>query len=72
MYTPEYRYMGYTFRPTNTTTDVYVLNRSRCYTKKTIPLYEIVGVKDCGRRPFLTSIAQCKEYIREECNKKCL
>jgi hypothetical protein len=71
MYTPEYRYMGYTFRPTNTMTEVYVLDRTRNYTKKTTPLYEIDGMKERGCRPFLTTIAQCKEYIREECNKKC-
>lgn len=61
----EYSYMGYKFRPTSTMTEVYVLDRCRCYTAKIVPLYEIDGLKDRGQRPFLTTIAACKNYIRE-------
>lgn len=69
---PEYTYHGFVFRPTTTMTEVNVLNRSRCYTKKLVPLYEIDGLKECGKHPFLTTIAECKEYIRicEEGNCK--
>ena len=67
--TREYTYMGHKFRPTKTMTTVYVLNRARCYVEKSVPLYEIDGMKDCGTRPFLTTVAQCKEYNREEIGK---
>lgn len=60
----EYKYHGFVFRPTTTMTEVYVLNRSRCYTTKLVPLYEIDGLKECGKHPLLTTIAECKEYIR--------
>ncbi len=59
-----YKYHGFVFRPTTTMTEVYVLNRSRCYTKKLVPLYEIDGLKERGKYPLLTTIAECKEYIR--------
>lgn len=62
----EYSYMGYKFRATNTMTTVYVLDRFRCYVERTVPLYEIDGLKERGQRPFLTTIAACKNYIREE------
>ena len=61
----EYKFMGYTFRATSTTTTVRVLNRFHSYTEKIVPLYEIDGLKERGKRPFLTSIEQCKDYIRE-------
>lgn len=47
-----YRYKGYSFRATTIVlADTYQ------------PLYEIDGLKEVGKRPFLTSIAECKEYI---------
>jgi len=61
---PEYTYHGFVFRPTTTMTELNVLNRSRYYTKKLVPLYEIDGLKECGKHPLLTTIAECKEYIR--------
>lgn len=49
----EYKYRGYTFRITST----ILANTGR-------NLYEIDGLKERGKRPFLTTIEQCKEYIR--------
>ncbi len=49
----EYKYRGYTFRVTSTIHG----NTGR-------NLYEIDGLKERGKRPFLTTIEQCKEYIR--------
>jgi hypothetical protein len=53
-------------------TEVNVLNRSRCYTTKIVPLYEIDGLKECGKHPLLTTIAECKEYIRNYEEEKAL
>ena len=50
-----YRYMGYNFRATST----IHANTGR-------NLYEIDDLKERGKRPFLTTIADCKEYIRQE------
>lgn len=49
----EYKYRGYTFRVTSTIHG----NTGR-------NLYEIDGLKERGKRPFLTTIEQCKDYIR--------
>ena len=49
-----YRYMCYDFNATNITH----ANTGR-------PLYEINGMKPAGTRPFLTSIAETKVFIRE-------
>lgn len=63
----EYKYKGYTFYQTSVTTTVrrdMPFRRYRSY--ETIEfLYEINGLKECGKRPFLTSITACKEYINE-------
>lgn len=48
----EYKYRGYTFRVTSTIHG----NTGR-------NLYEIDGLKYRDVRPFLTTIAECKEYI---------
>lgn len=48
-------YNGYAIQLTN-----YVKNAKEPF----VYLYEIVGLKDAGRRPFLTTIEQCMEYIR--------
>lgn len=50
----EYKYYGYTFRITS----IVHANSGRC-------LYEIDGLKPVGKRPFLTTIEQCREYIRQ-------
>ena len=50
----EYKYMGYTFRATST----IHANSGR-------NLYEIDDLKERGQRPFLTTIALCKDYIRQ-------
>lgn len=49
----EYKYMGYTFRQTDIT-----------HGETGRFLYEIDGLKSAGKRPFLTSIEQVKQYIR--------
>lgn len=51
----EYKYLGYTFRATST----IHANTGR-------NLYEIDDLKERGKRPFLTTIEECKEYIRQE------
>lgn len=53
----DYRYKGYTFRATNTMTSGRG-NSFKC-------LYEIDGLKPRGKRPFLTTIDQCKDYIND-------
>lgn len=50
----EYKYLGYTFRATNT-----IHANSGRY------LYEIDDLKERGERPFLTTIDGCQEYIRQ-------
>ena len=51
----EYKCRGYTFRATST----IHANTGR-------NLYEIDDLKERGKRPFLTTIEECKEYIRQE------
>lgn len=60
----EYKYHGYTFRQTNTTTETTV-KRGQQYRQEIRYLYEIDELKPRGVRPFLTSIEQCKDYIKE-------
>lgn len=55
----EYNYMGYAFRRTAT-----VHANSGRY------LYEIDDLKERGKRPFLTTIEQCREYIRQHVEVK--
>lgn len=54
----KYSYKGYTFRRTTT---VHA-NTGRY-------LYEIDDLKECGRRPFLTTIRECKAYIEMEAKR---
>lgn len=62
----EYKYNGYTFRLTDTYTENLVYhNWSRSHVKRLAQVYEIDGLKERCTRPFLTSIKQCKEYIRQ-------
>lgn len=65
----EYRYKGYTFRATNTMTEVLRETpgyHGRRHYRVLRPLYEIIGLKECGKSPRLTSIAECKAYIDME------
>ena len=50
----EYRFLRYTFR----ITDNVCLNNNR-------NLYEIDDLKDAGTRPFLTSISDVKDFIKD-------
>ena len=52
--TREYKYMGYTFRQTGIT-----------HGETGRFLYEIDDLKSAGNRPFLTSIEQVRQYIRD-------
>ena len=52
-----YRFMGYDFRATES----IHANTGR-------PLYEIDDLKPAGTRPFLTSIKDVREFIREAVN----
>lgn len=61
----EYRYKGYTFRATSTMTTIYVSDGHGGHNSRIVPLYEIDDLKERGKRPFLTSINQCKEYIND-------
>jgi hypothetical protein len=62
-------YKGCTISRTNTTTTVRrrIGNSLRTY-EAYVPLYEVEGTvtKPHGRRPFLTSIMEAKEYISDE------
>ena len=61
----EYKYHGFTIRRTTTTTTTRVKNARGYYSERLAYLYEIDGLKEAGRRPFLTSAEQCREYIRD-------
>jgi len=56
-----YTYKGYTFYATDTTTD-------KPGTAEPVPVYEVEGLKGACSRPFLTTIAECKEFI-DECTQ---
>ena len=58
----QYKYRGYTFYATDSTTETRV-SRFGISRKEIRPLYQIDGLKDAGVRPFLTSLQQCKDYI---------
>ena len=68
------KYKKHTITKTNTTTDIFrrtPFGRVGHY-KDVAYLYEIDGpivTKDRGRRPFLTSISQCKEFINDGIEK---
>ena len=47
-----YKYRGFEFYKTN----IVHVNSGKY-------LYEIIGLKDAGKRPFLITIKDCKEYI---------
>jgi hypothetical protein len=62
----DYKHKGYTFRKTTTTTTVYrKYFGSPFSTQATANLYEIVDLKERGKRPFLTSVKGCRDYIDE-------
>ena len=61
----EYKYKGYTFWKVHTTTEVILKAPNGNPYTAIRNLYEIDGLKEAGKRPFLTSVAQCKEYINE-------
>ena len=50
-----YSYRGYKFRMTNT----LCANNGRY-------LYEIDGLKERGKRPFITTIRECRDFIDRE------
>lgn len=56
--TKEYSYKGYTFRQTDIT-----------YSETGRFLYEIDELKPVGKRPFLTSIKQVKQFISDTVKK---
>ena len=59
------KYMGYVIEQTNITTTIYVKNSRGFYSERLAYLYDIRGLKEPGKRPFLISVDQCKEYIRQ-------
>lgn len=61
----EYKYRGFTIRRTTTTTTTRIKNAHGYYAERLAYLYEIDGLKEAGKRPFLTSAEQCREYIRD-------
>ena len=70
-----YRYKGYTFYATNCTTDVLLGTEFHHWTEIR-PVYQIddsdgFSVKDYAKRPFLTSIRQCREFIDEYLEERC-
>lgn len=58
------KYKGFEINQTTTYTEITRYYYNRPY-KAYANLYEIVGLKDCGKHPYLTSVAACKEYINE-------
>lgn len=58
----EYTYKGYAFRQTATTTTVRY-QRGHRWVERTERVYEIDGLKPAGKRPLLTSIQACRDYI---------
>lgn len=58
----EYKFRGYKFRATNTQVEVLV-PRFDIERKELRPLYEIDGLKEATKKPYLTSINDCKGYI---------
>lgn len=64
-----YRHKGYTFYATNCTTEV--LRGDEHHRRVEIrPVFQIddpegFSFKEYGKRPFLTSIRECREYIDE-------
>lgn len=55
-------YKGYTYMKTSITTSVRYQRAGR-WLERTGYLYEIQGLKEAGKRPFLTSVQACKDYI---------
>ena len=62
------RYKGCTISRSNASTSVLRSNGGLANWEVTVPLYDIKGavIKPHGLRPFLTSIAEAKQYISEE------
>ncbi len=59
-----YSHKGYKIIRTETTTDV-VLTGHGCLYKAIRHVYRIENLKSEGMRPFLTSLAEVKQYIDE-------
>lgn len=62
----EYKYRGFTIRRTTSTTTTRIKNARGYYSERIAYLYEIDGLKECGKRPLLTSLEACREYIRQQ------
>ena len=58
----EYKFRGYKFRATSTLVEALV-PRFDIERKELRPLYEIDGLKEATKKPYLTSINDCKGYI---------
>ena len=61
----EYKYRGFTIRRTTTTTTTHIKTARGYSVERMAYLYEIDGLKEAGHRPLLTSVEQCREYIRD-------
>lgn len=55
-------YKGYAYHQTDMTTDVKY-QRSGRWISRAMRLYAIEGLKEAGKRPFLTSDRACRDYI---------
>lgn len=65
----KYKYKGYTFFATNNFINAKV-RRFDKMREEMRPVYHIEGLKDASRRPFLTSLNQCRNYIDFELYKR--
>lgn len=61
--TKTYAYRGYAFHQTDITTEVYVPIDDHLHRKEMRYIYEIEDLKPAGRRPFLTTVQECRDYI---------
>lgn len=62
----EYKYRGFTIRRTTIMTTKRIKSARGNYYERRADLYEIDDLKPVGKRPFLTSVEACREYIRAE------
>ena len=58
----KYTYKGYVFYRTDTTTTVRY-QRGLEWLERPMHVYEIEGLKPAGKRPFLTTMQACRDYI---------
>ena len=59
----KYTYKGYVFYRTDTTTTVRYQRHTANWLERPAKVYEIEKLKPAGKRPFLTTMQACRDYI---------